>query len=68
MITVYLSQPVTRRKQYHFVYAESGERLFLSRDAADVFAWLAEHGEDEFWLVTHDGKHHVKWVDRRPPW
>lgn len=67
-VTVHLSQPATRRKQFHYVFNHAGENIYTTRDSGELFEWLAHFGPDEVRLRCRDEYFTFRWVDRPPPW
>lgn len=65
---LHLSQYATRRKAFHHVIDDEGTTRWVGMDAADAFAFIAEHGPDEFMLRTRAGVHRVRWLDHNYPW
>lgn len=47
-ITVILSIPVTRRKQFHYVMGERDQPLFITMNSAELFDWLHEQDVKHF--------------------
>lgn len=57
MMTIHVSLPITRRKQYHAVQDEAEEFIFYTMNTAELFEWLAQSGERDFLLNTGEGEY-----------
>lgn len=58
-ITVHLSIPVTRRKQFHYVMGEREFPLMITMNSAAVFDWLYENDVKEFFVDAEKNMYRV---------
>lgn len=51
-ITISLSVPFTRRKQYHYATGENGRFLYRTMNSAELFDWLGHHDVKEYFVES----------------